>query len=166
MVPALRMIAILLAWNTIFDCISIVRVAGAGVEEGYALTYFFTASFALAMQVAVIVLLLAQPRQLLRWIGFSDSPDALTRDNQVILAASAALALYMFIEGSAFAITATASAHAEFKDLGIVFGSIFTTDVFEWNWQDALYGCIQAAISAAVFIAIVFYNKAKQAGTP
>ncbi len=162
MKPALRVIAVLIGWYALNDGFGLIRAINAGIGEDYVRMYVFTASLSISIQFSLVAIMLLKTDIVLDFLGVKDRSLHVYGSPFIVNALAVMLSLYMFIEGATFAITAYATARMELAEAGIPYGNYLTDNLFEWDWQDFIYGIVQAIISGVVLIGMMIYNKKLQ----
>lgn len=155
----LRVAAVFIGWYALHDVLGLVRAIHAGIDESYAGMYIFTALISVVLQVSAAILMIFKSEAVLSLLGVDDRSVRAYGSPYLAGALAVILALYMFIEGATFSITAYASAKMELADSNYPYGNFFTTNLFDWGWEDAVFGLIQALISLIVLIGMLSYNK-------
>jgi len=162
MKPALRVIAVLIGWYALNDGFGLIRAINAGIGEDYVRLYVFTASLSISIQLSLVAIMLLKTDMVLDFLGVEDRRLHVYGSPFIVNALAVMLSLYMFIEGATFAITAYATARMELAEAGIPYGNYLTDSLFDWDWQDFIYGTVQATISGVVLIGMMVYNKKLQ----
>lgn len=158
MVPILRSIAILIGWYALTGSIGLFYVVSGGGE--YMSPHVLMESLSVFIQLSVIVLIIFRAGAVLKMFGFEDDSSHLYRDIALLSALVILPSLYMIIEGLTYAASAYVSARIEFAASGISYGSLFTSDIFDWSWDKLIYGIAQALVSGAVFVTMLIHNRA------
>tara|TARA_R110002073_G_scaffold84612_1_gene201498 strand:- start:8008 stop:8520 length:513 start_codon:yes stop_codon:yes gene_type:complete len=162
MIAVFKIFGLVVLWFAFSDAVQLGLSMYWGIDPEYGASIVLTSTIAVSVKSFSAVLLIFSTQSVLSFIKLDPDKAAYGTERAFAIGAASLIGVYFLVIGLASSIAKYTIARVQFSEINSQGMSLFTTNIYDWEWQGFIYGLVQAALGLALLVAVFAYNKKLQ----
>lgn len=159
MLAVFKILGLVVLWLAFNDAIQLGLSMYWGIDPEYAISIVITSSIAISVKFVAAAFLVFSTEKVVVLIGLDPEKSDSGSGREFAFGGASIVGFFFLIQGLTLSISKYAIARMQFSEINNPGLNLFTTSLFEWDWQSFIYGLVQSSLGLTLIIAVFAYNK-------
>lgn len=163
MIVVFKVFGLVVLWLAFNDAVQLGLSMYWGIDPEYATSIVLTGSIAVSVKFVAAALLIVATEKVVALIGIDPQKGSYGSERAFALGAASLVGFFFLVQGLTLSISKYTIARMQFSEINSQGVNLFTTSLYDWDWQSFLYGVVQSSLGLTLIVAVFAYNKAMHA---